>query len=319
MNSRKLCIWTKGNSPFRVQSFPAEQGRIMTDKRKRRLNWFYLPAVLLMLVFIAYPLCNAIYLSFFNWNGYSVNKTFVGISNYKSMFQDSTFLSSLKNTLVYGFVCTILQQILGLALALFLNSKFKGRNPVRTVIYLPTMISSLVMGYIMYFFFQYNGGVINDILKIFGMEGYDWLGHGASAILIIVLINSWQFVGISMIIYLAGIQGVSQSYLEAATVDGASKWQQFRYITFPLLLPALASSVIYNLIGGLKLYDVIIALTDGGPAKKTHSLATYIANRYFDAERAGYAAAIGAFSFVMIMIISMIVNGYFRKKEAEIE
>lgn len=87
----------------------------------------------------------------------------------------------------------------------------------------------------------------------------------------------------------------------------------------PLLLPALASSVIYNLIGGLKLYDVIIALTDGGPAKKTHSLATYIANRYFDAERAGYAAAIGAFSFVMIMIISMIVNGYFRKKEAEIE
>ena len=120
-----------------------------------------------------------------------------------------------------------------------------------------------------------------------------------------------------MVIYLAGIQGVSQSYLEAATVDGANAWERFRFIILPLLVPALSSSVIYNLIGGLKLYDVIIALTDGGPAKKTHSLATYIANRYFDAERAGYAAAIGVFSFVMIMVISMIVNGYFRKKEVD--
>lgn len=290
----------------------------MTNKRKKRLNWFYVPAVVLMLTFIAYPLCNAIYLSFFQWNGYSADKTFIGIGNYKAMFEDKVFLSSLRNTLVYGFICTILQQIIGLALALFLNTKFKGRNIVRTVIYLPVMVSSLVMGYIMYFFFQYHGGVVNEIFALFGAEGYDWLGNGASAIAIIVFINTWQFVGVSMVIYLAGIQGVSQSYLEAATVDGASPWERFRYIILPLLVPALSSSVIYNLIGGLKLYDVIIALTDGGPAKKTHSLATYIANRYFDAERAGYAAAIGVFSFVMIMIISMIVNGYFRRKEVEL-
>lgn len=121
-----------------------------------------------------------------------------------------------------------------------------------------------------------------------------------------------------MVIYLAGIQGVSQSYLEAAVVDGANPWQKFVHIILPLLMPAIASSVTYNLIGGLKLYDVIIALTDGGPAKKTHSLATYIANRYFDAERAGYAAAIGVFSFLMIMVISVIVNAYFRKKEVDL-
>ena len=130
--------------------------------------------------------------------------------------------------------------------------------------------------------------------------------------------NTLSGIQIGLIIYLAGIQGVSQSYLEAATVDGANAWERFRFIILPLLVPALSSSVIYNLIGGLKLYDVIIALTDGGPAKKTHSLATYIANRYFDAERAGYAAAIGVFSFVMIMIISMIVNAYFRKKEVDL-
>lgn len=290
----------------------------MTSKRKQKLNWFYMPAVIIMLAFIAYPLGYAIYLSFFKWNGYSASKEFVGISNFISMFKDKVFISSLRNTLVYGFVCTLLQQIIGLAMAVFLNTKFKGRGIIRTVIYMPAMISGLVMGYIMYFFFQFKGGVVNDILAMLGLSGYDWLGNGKSAIAVIVFINTWQFVGVSMVIYLAGIQGVSQSYLEAATVDGATPWKKFRYITLPLLMPALSSSVIYNLIGGLKLYDVIIALTDGGPAKKTHSLATYIANRYFDAERAGYAAAIGVFSFAMIMVISMIVNSFFRKREVEL-
>ena len=281
------------------------------------MNWFYVPAVVLMILFIAYPLGNAIYLSFFKWNGYSVKKDFIGVQNYISMFNDKTFVSSLKNTLLYGFVCTFLQQVIGLAMAVFLNTKFKGRGIARTVIYMPAMVSGLVMGYIMYFFFQTKGGVMNDILSSMGLATVDWLGNGNTAIAVIIFINTWQFVGVSMVIYLAGIQGVSQSYIEAATVDGANAWQRFRFITLPLLQPALASSVIYNLIGGLKLYDVIIALTDGGPAKKTHSLATYIANRYFDAERAGYAAAIGVFSFVMIMVISMIVNGYFRKKEVD--
>lgn len=289
----------------------------MTKKRLQRLNWFYVPAVVLMILFIAYPLGNAIYLSFFKWNGYSVKKDFIGVQNYISMFNDKTFVSSLRNTLLYGFVCTFLQQVIGLAMAVFLNTKFKGRGIARTVIYMPAMVSGLVMGYIMYFFFQTKGGVMNDILSSMGLATVDWLGNGNTAIAVIIFINTWQFVGVSMVIYLAGIQDVSQSYIEAATVDGANAWQRFRFITLPLLQPALASSVIYNLIGGLKLYDVIIALTDGGPAKKTHSLATYIANRYFDAERAGYAAAIGVFSFVMIMVISMIVNGYFRKKEVD--
>ena len=289
----------------------------MTKKRLQRLIWFYVPAVVLMILFIAYPLGNAIYLSFFKWNGYSVKKDFIGVQNYISMFNDKTFVSSLRNTLLYGFVCTFLQQVIGLAMAVFLNTKFKGRGIARTVIYMPAMVSGLVMGYIMYFFFQTKGGVMNDILSSMGLATVDWLGNGNTAIAVIIFINTWQFVGVSMVIYLAGIQGVSQSYIEAATVDGANAWQRFRFITLPLLQPALASSIIYNLIGGLKLYDVIIALTDGGPAKKTHSLATYIANRYFDAERAGYAAAIGVFSFVMIMVISMIVNGYFRKKEVD--
>lgn len=143
----------------------------MTKKRLQRLNWFYVPAVVLMILFIAYPLGNAIYLSFFKWNGYSVKKDFIGVQNYISMFNDKTFVSSLRNTLLYGFVCTFLQQVIGLAMAVFLNTKFKGRGIARTVIYMPAMVSGLVMGYIMYFFFQTKGGVMNDIF----FRLWDWL------------------------------------------------------------------------------------------------------------------------------------------------
>ncbi|WP_130837508.1 carbohydrate ABC transporter permease [Lachnoclostridium sp. Marseille-P6806] len=289
------------------------------DKRYKKLDVYYIPAIVIILLFVAYPLANAFYLSFFNWNGYSQTKEFVGITNYISMFNDKNFLVAMRNTLIYGFGCTALQQVIGLAMALFLNSKFKGRGIIRTVIYMPAMVSGLIMGYIMYFFFQSKGGVLNDILAFLGMGAVNWLGKEWNAIGVIVFVNTWQFVGISMVIYLAGIQGVSNSYLEAATVDGANSWQLFHHIILPNLIPALSSSVTYNLIGGLKLYDVIIAMTDGGPAKKTNSFATYIANRYFDSERAGYAAAIGVFSFVMIMIISMTVNSCFRKQERSLE
>lgn len=290
----------------------------MTAKRKMKMNMLYLPAIALMLFFIAYPLGRAIMLSLFNWNGYSSDMAFIGGGNYVKMFADKNFISSMGNTLLYGFGSTAIQQVIGLALALFVNSKFRGRNVVRAVIYMPAMIAGLIMGYIMYFFFQYRNGVMNDLLNIFGVEKIDWLGTASWAILIIILVNSWQFVGVSMILYLAGLQGISNDYIEASTVDGANAKQRFRYVILPLLIPAIASSVTYNLIGGLKLYDIIVSLTDGGPAARSHSLATYIANRYFDGEQAGYAAAIGIFSFVMILIISTIVNNYFRKKEDEI-
>lgn len=179
----------------------------MTAKRKMKMNMLYLPAIALMLFFIAYPLGRAIMLSLFNWNGYSSDMAFIGGGNYVKMFADKNFILSMGNTLLYGFGSTAIQQVIGLALALFVNSKFRGRNVVRAVIYMPAMIAGLIMGYIMYFFFQYRNGVMNDLLNIFGVEKIDWLDTASWAILIIILVNSWQFVGVSMILYLAGLQG----------------------------------------------------------------------------------------------------------------
>lgn len=243
-----------------------------------------------MACFVLYPLARGVYISFFKWNGYSQNMTFIGLKNYLNLFADKYFKSSFWNTMLYGFGSALLQNVFGLALALFLNSKFKIRNAVRTIIYLPVMISGLLMGYIMYFFFQLNHGVINEIFQYLGKDAINWLADGTRGKIIITLVNSWQYVGIAMIVYLAGLQNIPTMYYEAATLDGGSKWQVFRHVTLPLLTPAMSTAVIQNVIGGLKLNDVIISLTKGGPTLKTHSLSTYISYMYFDSEKAGYAS-----------------------------
>ncbi len=287
----------------------------MSRKKKNYINLFYVPAVILFIVIVVYPLLYGVKISFTNWNGYSQKMNFVGFDNYINIFKDENVRTALKNTLIYGIGSTIVQNVLGLAYAMFLNSKFKFRSIVRTVVYLPVMIAPLIMGYIMYFFVQYDGGAINDILIALGMERVDLMSNGKTAVLIMTVINILQFVGTAMIIYLAGLQNISTMYYEAADIDGASRWEQFKFITFPLIVPAISSSTVINLIGGLKLFDIVMALTSGGPGYSSHSLSTLITNQYFSAQNAGYASTIGIFTFLLIMVISNIVTGYFDKKE----
>ena len=281
------------------------------------MNVFYIPALLLILFFVLWPLIEAFRISFTQWNGYSQDYKYIGLKNYLKLFKDSNFLIAFRNTIIYGFGSTLLQNLLGLAYAVFLNSRFNGHSVVRTFIYMPVMISSLIMGYIIYFFVQYNRGIFNEMIGIFGMAPIDWMASGTRGVIIITLMNSWQYVGIAMVIYMAGLQNIPQMYLEAAEIDGASPWQRFRHITFPLLLPSISSAVVLNLIGGLKLYDVIISLSGGGPGFSTHSLASYVSNQYFKAQNAGYSAAVGIFTFLFIMVVSNIFTNYFSKKEVD--
>ena len=285
-------------------------------KRKKRMNLLYVPALAVVLIFVLVPLLRSIQTSFYNWNGYSPDRQFIGAKNYLNLLTDENFRISFLNTILYGFGSTILQNILGLAFAIFLNTKFAGHKAVRTIVYLPVMISGLIMGYIMYFVVQ-NHGAINEILGWFGIQGVDWMASGAIGRVFITLINSWQFCGICMVIYMAGLQNISRMYYEAAAIDGAKPFQSFRYITLPLLIPAMSSAFVVNLIGGLKLYDVVVSLSGGGPGYETSSLSFYIDNRYFKAEQAGYASAVGVVMFLFILVCSLLLNGYFRKKEVE--
>lgn len=287
-------------------------------KRIDTINLFYVPALLLFALFVIYPFFKGIYLSFSNWNGYSRSFKMIGFKNYVNLFKDRNVHRAFANTLVYGVGSTLIQNVLGVLFAVFLNRKFRGRSLVRTVIYLPVMIAPLIMGYVMYFFFNYNRGAINDILKLFGSFPVDWLADGNRAVAILTVVNSLQFVGISMVIYLAGLQNIPSMYYEAAQIDGIDSFQKFFRITLPLLMPAITSSVTLNLIGGLKLFDVISALTGGGPGYDTHSLSTLIHKYYFGGERAGYASAIGMVFFVFIMVVSNVVVKALQKRQVEL-
>lgn len=288
------------------------------QKKNRLINLFYVPALALFAVFVVLPFIKGIYLSLTNWNGYSPSYKFVGLKNYARMLTDENVRTAFVNTIIYGFGSTLVQNVLGIAFAILLNKKFHGRSLIRTVIYFPVMIAPLIMGYIMYFFFTYNNGAVNDVLKLFGAQPVDWLAKGSRAVIILMLVNSLQFAGISMVIYLAGLQNIPTLYYDAAAIDGVNDRQRFFYVTLPLLMPAVTSSVTINLIGGLKLFDVISALTGGGPGYDTNSLSTLIHRLYFGSERAGYAAAVGLVFFVFIMIVSNIVVKALQKRQVEL-
>lgn len=278
----------------------------------------YLPAVALMIVFVIYPLIQGVHISLTNWNGYSQTYKYVGLQNYRKLFTDVMLHTSFRNTLVYGFGSALIQTGLGLLYALLLQDRFCGRTFARTVIYIPVMVSQLIAGYIWYFMVQYDQGALNDIMLLLGAEPLDWMAQGARAVVIITLINGVQYVGKTMIIFIAGLNGIPTDYYEAASLDGAGAWQKFRYITLPQLLPALATNIILNLIGGLKLFGIVVSMTGGGPGYASHSLQTLINYTYFENQSAGYSAAIGLFTFVFIMFVSVVVRGYIEKKAVEL-
>lgn len=281
------------------------------------VNLMYLPALLIFGIFIAYPFVFGLQLSFTNWNGFSPQRSFVGLNNFGRLVTDPNYRTALGNTFLYGVGSTLFQQVLGLGLAVLLQRRFRGRSLAQAVIYLPVLISPVVMGTMYYVILRYNSGALNDVVGIFGFTKSAWLSTSGASIAFIILINSLQFVGISMIIYTSGLQSIPKEVEEAAQIDGASPWQTFRNISVPLLLPAFTASVVINLIGGLKLFDIIEVLTGGGPGYSTHSASTLIGKSYFADQSAGYAAAQGIVLFIIIMVFTLLLNQFFdnrRKK-----
>lgn len=282
------------------------------------LNLMYLPALLLFGLFIYYPVAQGINISFTNWNGYSAHFSYVGLEKYRYMFSDSRTWRVIVNTLIYGLGSTLFQNILGLAYALFLNGKLRGKSLVRTIVYFPAIVAPLIMGYVWYFIFQYDGGALNDILLLFGKQAMDWLGNGPRAVWLITLVNTFQWMGVAMVVYLAGLQAIPRDLIEAAEVDGASGFYKFTHITLPLLMPAITVSVVLNIIGGLKLFDVIISMTNGGPGYASHSLSTMMSDLFFAGQDAGFAAALGNLMFVIITTLGVSALLILRSREVDL-
>ncbi|MFC4600352.1 carbohydrate ABC transporter permease [Cohnella hongkongensis] len=275
----------------------------------------YVPALILFVIFIFYPFFKGLQLSLTNWNGFSPRFEWIGLDNYKRMIQDRNTWLIIKNTLIFGAGSTILQNVIGFFYALLLNQGIRTKEYTRMIVYLPVIISPLIMGYIWYYIFRYNGGAANDLFLLFSDTKLNLLANPQLNVWIITLVNTYQFLGISMIIYLAGLQSISKEYYEAAEIDGASKSKQLAHVVIPLLTPAITISVMINLILGLKLFDVIIALTNGGPGYASQSLSTMMYQLYFAKQDAGYASSLGILLFVLISVISFAILRFLKSKE----
>ncbi len=264
-------------------------------------KYMAIPAFLLFSIFFLFPLLRGVGLSFTEWDGFS-KPEFVGFANFIAFFTDERALLDVRNTVLFALGSAPLLNIMGLVLALLLNRRFRGRNGVRALLYMPAVISPMIMGSIWYLLLQPRRGLFALLLARVGMEtGGNWMTSGSTALLVIVLVNVWQYAGMTMIIYLAGLQAIPVENYEASSVEGASSFQTFRLIVLPQLLPAVKINVITNIIGSLSVFDVILALTDGGPGYDTESLSIYIMRMCYG-NKTGYSTAVAIILFLIILI-----------------
>ena len=277
---------------------------------KKAIAIFLMPALLLFVVVLFVPICQSVYYSFCEYKGLTAPK-FIGLTNYKNMLKDKSMVFALKNSLFFLVFSCASQLVMGLLLAALLTNIEKGRNVFKNIIYLPCVLSSTALGLLWMFIFSPKLGV-NQILEKFGIEGPLWLMDTNGFIIlpmwIIAFVALWQYVGQSMMLYMAQISGISKSLYEASYIDGCSRAKSFIHITLPLIRPMVATAMSLNAIGSLKFFDLIFNMTEGGPNHRTEVLATHLYTQGFKYNKYGYASAIGVVLIVLCLLVTGIIN-----------
>lgn len=274
----------------------------MREKKIGLHTFMALPAFALFSVFFLYPLVKGIGMSLTDWDGISKAK-FIGLDNFIRFFHDKRAINDIKTTLIFALGSAPLLNIVGLGYALLMNSKIKGKGIARMIIYLPAVISPLIMGYIWYLLLQPGRGFVFHVLNNMGKGSWfgDWTAGYGTSMLVLVLVNVWQYAGMTMVVYLAGLEAIPEELYESAKMDGASFGNRFRYVTFPLLMPSVRINVITNIIGSLSVFDIVMSLTGGGPGYSTETLSIYIMRMCYGS-RTGYSTAVAIIMFFIILI-----------------
>ena len=293
----------------------------MKVKLRKELPYllFILPAFIVYTVLTVIPLVQTLGLSFTNWDGYSMsNLSFTGLKNFKMVFADRSMKNALLNTCFYSIVFPLVTTVFAIPLSLVLNSGMKTKNLQRAVFFFPSVPSAIILGYLWSYILSPTGnGLLNKLLGIFGINPVMWLAVPKWAMFSVLIVNLWSVVGWHACIYLAQLQSIPTEYYEAANVDGATAWQKFRYITFPMLASAMTVSVMLLLLNSMKLYDLPFALTSGGPGTSTTLVSQIIIKTGFVEKSYGKATAMSAIFFVFIAIVSVIQLKLMKKREVE--
>ena len=295
---------------------------INTKKRKNLKNvglfaLFVGPALLAFCVIVLIPLFTGIYYSFTDWNGVNGTINWVGLDNFKYLFtEDKQFQQSFWITTKYTVVAIILTNVVGFVLAILVTQMLKTRNILRTVFFMPNLIGGLLLGFVWQFIFVKGFASIGQITGISLFE-LPWLGDAKTAFWGIVIVSVWQGAGYIMLIYTAALQNVPQELIEAAKIDGASRWQILRHITIPMVAPAVTVCLFLTISWSFKVFDVNLSLTNGGPFKSTEMLALNIYTEAFVNNRYGLGEAKALIFFIVVAAITIIQVTYTKKKEVE--
>ena len=265
------------------------------------------PALIVLAAFLLYPIGYSVWLSFHEWEGYTPRwGPLVGLENYRALAGDEVFWRATLNSIVFVVVRTPLEVGLGFLLALLLNRRLVARSLLRTLFFVPVVMSLIVVTIIFQRVFEPNTGLLNTFLRAIGLDAWahPWLGDPATALGAVIAVSVWKNVGFSLVILLAGLQGLSQDVLEAARVDGANAWQLTHRVITPLMRPILALTALLSIIGGLKVFDLVFIMTRGGPTYSTEVLATMLYREAFELNHMGVASAIAVILVAIVLSIA---------------
>ncbi|MBP1860245.1 raffinose/stachyose/melibiose transport system permease protein [Rhizobium herbae] len=288
-------------SKVRLSLRPSTQGYVLLA-----------PALIVYLLFAVYPMIDVIRMSFSSWNGLSPQAKFVGVANYRAILtQDPVFWGALWNTLIWTTAAVIVPNLIAFGVALALNQNIPGRSSLRIIFYLPVIIASIAVATIWKWMYDPFFGLFNGLLTSWGLSGWimDWLGDKKIALWSVFVAHLWQSVGFSMVLFLAGLQSVSTTLIEAARIDGAGRWGVFRYVTLPALVPTITVVIVLSLINSLKAFDIVYGMTGGGPAQSTQMLAMWA---YTQSMQLGVFGRGAAVSVVLLLITLVVVIPYMR-------
>lgn len=274
---------------------------------------FVAPWVIGFLVFLAYPMLSSLYYSFTNYN-MARTADWVGLTNYRIFFTSDRIVPiAVYNTLYFAVISVPLNMVIGISVAILMNQKIKGINFIRTIYYLPNVVSIVAVVILWQLIFQNNFGIINTLLRNIGIAGPNWLTDPDWAKNALIIMNSWN-AGAAMIIYLAGLQGIPSTYYEAAMIDGAGAFRKFFSITIPLLSPAIFFNFIMGIIGALQVFLPAFMMTDGGPLNATTFYVFHLFRMAFNNHRMGYASAMAWMLLVVTLILTLLIFRFIGRK-----
>lgn len=285
------------------------------DGRFTVLTLFLPPALLLFTLFVVLPIGEAAWYSAFNWNGFGKPTNWIGFDNYRFVLETRAFWLALRNNGLIIAVSLAIQLPLALTLALMLAERFRGAVALRMLFFMPYILAEIATGLIFSFVYDGDYGLVASIWRAFGAEPPHLLASPDTSMLAVLIVIVWKYFGFHMMLFIAALQGLDRSLIEAARIDGATRSQTLRHVVIPLLYPTIRLSVFFAIIGSLQLFDLVMPLTRGGPADSSNTMVSFLYNNGISRMRVGYGSAIGVILFVICVTFAFTYKRWFMRDE----